>query len=638
MREHRKKIKNMKPVVSIGSPEDRKKSPRAGSPSKTSEWRNGTQAHIAKNNLILARRIFDIMEGPGIISNLLEQNPCENHPGTINFPHRLAAAKRIHEENMVIAARLDSVKAYYDKTNLRAVSSAKNKGHISYRSKLGKSRRLKTEKAKRLEKPGNSAGRVVLGKNALQVGNQVDEARSEEKPKRPRNVLLEYTKIQRGRVLDVAVIKEPFRDSYSIFGIDIDNGQRYELRLTSDEVSSILEGDILVTSVDNVEVWMALLNKVELKPVAAFAKAPLPANVSKSTNNVEVRSTRSESYGSSNCAALATDDVDSLMTDEGALNREENSVGQEETYTLDEYYENNVPLSPLPQQNLAGASAPKEAPENEAQFGEILDATFFDRMSTEYGSSVGDRPAARSASRGSSRPLPSRPLDNGIDSSVATSTTQVRRTHSEEGRRETIRAVAIYTTDYIAECSLRNALMTIIMRSQQQAPMLEPQALDAKQKKAATSKSPRGPVPPGHQISPKPPNPYTSTKVTVAPRSNSIRYTQIGGAGPLDSFASANEVKDPRRTVVKPPIDPPNKSFKRTSVAKKVPEQGHKNPQRPSESMPSVSRRPTHRQPKESIGGRPYDVVGECKALAQAVANDLITEAEKKVSLIVQKH
>lgn len=70
--------------------------------------------------------------------------------------------------------------------------------------------------------------------------------------------------------------------------MDVDNGQRYELRLTSEDVSNIVDGDILVTSVDNVEVWMALLNKVTLEPVTVFTSdmdaddssfAPPPADL-----------------------------------------------------------------------------------------------------------------------------------------------------------------------------------------------------------------------------------------------------------------------------------------------------------------------------------------------------------------------
>jgi hypothetical protein len=110
------------------------------------------------------------------------------------------------------------------------------------------------------------------------AGSVDSESRTETQRTRPSNVLLEYTKIQDGRVLDVAVLKEPFRDRYAIFGIDVDDGQRYELRLTSDEVSSILDGDMLVTSVDNVEVWMALLNKVVLQRVGFFARLPFTAD------------------------------------------------------------------------------------------------------------------------------------------------------------------------------------------------------------------------------------------------------------------------------------------------------------------------------------------------------------------------
>lgn len=87
-----------------------------------------------------------------------------------------------------------------------------------------------------------------------------------------KNVLLEYTKVQDDRVLDVAVVKEPFRDRYIIYGIDSSNGQRYEAQLTSEDVSNVLDGDMLVTSADNIEVWMAAISKVNLDKVEAFSK------------------------------------------------------------------------------------------------------------------------------------------------------------------------------------------------------------------------------------------------------------------------------------------------------------------------------------------------------------------------------
>jgi hypothetical protein len=236
------------------------------------------------------------MEGPGIISNIMEKSTTENHPGTINFPYRLAKAKQIHQENLAMASRLDSVKAYYDSKTLAAMTKQHRttSGHNSPK-KLKLTKRDRAIEESRAGTPGGPSvfdqhGRIVLGRNALHI-HQTSAAvtgsfdpssssspydQSTSGPKRPRNVLLEYTKIQKGRVLDVAVIKEPFRDNYCIFGIDIDNGQRYELKLSSEEVSNILEGDILVTSVDNVEVWMTLLTKIELSPVEAFAKIPLP--------------------------------------------------------------------------------------------------------------------------------------------------------------------------------------------------------------------------------------------------------------------------------------------------------------------------------------------------------------------------
>ena len=65
---------------------------------------------------------------------------------------------------------------------------------------------------------------------------------------------------------------------YFSLGIDIDNGQYYENHLSSEEVASILEGDMLVTSVDNVEVWMTLLTKITLNPVQSYTKASKAAD------------------------------------------------------------------------------------------------------------------------------------------------------------------------------------------------------------------------------------------------------------------------------------------------------------------------------------------------------------------------
>jgi hypothetical protein len=58
---------------------------------------------------------------------------------------------------------------------------------------------------------------------------------------------LEHTKEQGENVLDVVVMKEPFRDRFAIFGIDVFTGQRFELSVASEEVMNILEGEMVRT-------------------------------------------------------------------------------------------------------------------------------------------------------------------------------------------------------------------------------------------------------------------------------------------------------------------------------------------------------------------------------------------------------
>lgn len=271
-----------------------------------------------KDNLLLARKIFNIMEGNSDITDKInDSRHIDNHPGTMNFRQRLSEAQRIHERNMLLASRLDTVQPYYKIADLTIVKPVKKKTvHKSHNSKKSKFARelglvLKADRAGNAgDLTHRSAGSadyfgaykfspVGDGPAHSQSARKPEyhaegfepESRSENQRTRPSNVLLEYTKIQDGRVLDVAVLKEPFRDRYAIFGIDVDDGQRYELRLTSDEVSSILDGDMLVTSVDNVEVWMALLNKVILQKVGYFARLPFSAeevdqiNTKESGNN-----------------------------------------------------------------------------------------------------------------------------------------------------------------------------------------------------------------------------------------------------------------------------------------------------------------------------------------------------------------
>lgn len=288
---------------------------------------------IVKDNLLLAHKIFNIMEGNSDITEKINDNRhIDNHPGTMNFKARLMEAKRVHERNMLLASRLDTVQPYYKIADLRVVRPVKKRINTSSRTaKRSKFARelnmvLKADRnvdgfgelTHRSAGHGENYGHTRLpsidpemqSQSARKADYGDNESRGESSQRgRPNNVLLEYTKIQEGRVLDVAVLKEPFRDRYAIFGIDVDDGQRYELRLTSDEVSSILDGDMLVTSVDNVEVWMALLNKVTLQKVGFFARLPFSSEEVDGINNNNSESRGGSPSGRAQSSRRAEDDI-----------------------------------------------------------------------------------------------------------------------------------------------------------------------------------------------------------------------------------------------------------------------------------------------------------------------------------------
>lgn len=262
---HKRRLMEVKPVVDLSPPSSIEAYHHGDYPKKTLQ----TQAEIekvTKDNLLLAKRIFAIMEGPGMISDLIKNTDhLERHPGTLNFNQRLFEARRIHNENIALASRLDTMKPFYGKEEtklLMKMRKAYNRNKRARNTPFVKG----LHAAMRDKKTPNNSLKEGVDASAIPVSSKQNT--------HPQHVLLEYSMIQDDRVLEVAVIKEPFRDRYVIFGIDIESGQRFELGVTSDDVSSILDGDILVTSVDHSEVWMALLQKVRLLPVVAFSKLP----------------------------------------------------------------------------------------------------------------------------------------------------------------------------------------------------------------------------------------------------------------------------------------------------------------------------------------------------------------------------
>ena len=298
---------------------------------------------IALDNMLLARRIFHIMEAPGAIHEVIsDTRHLDCHAGTMNFPHRLEEAQRIHRHNQFIATRLDNVKGVLKPEDL-SKGDVFNPLEVKVQRCREKMRKLAELRARKgysqpgwndspllTPRPGEEENCAAPGRRKQQQrraqnrasymppsGSQ--SARRAESPSssahppnsarsssptprvpsaakvRPIKILLEYTKIQAGKVLDLAVVKEPFRDRFAVFGIDIDGGQRYELRLSSEDVSSILDGDMLVTSIESLEVWVALLNKIVLEPVAEFTKLANhenPEEIIRNTASINGRGTK----------------------------------------------------------------------------------------------------------------------------------------------------------------------------------------------------------------------------------------------------------------------------------------------------------------------------------------------------------
>lgn len=123
---------------------------------------------------------------------------------------------------------------------------------------------------------------LLHSKSTKDAGSRTDQ------PTNKRNVILEHVIVRNGQSLDTVVIKEPFKDRYSIFAIDFLSGQRYELHFSSEDVQNLLENDMLVTSIHDKNVWTAVLDKVTLEPVQKFSKVISRNNPSVLTEVLEV--------------------------------------------------------------------------------------------------------------------------------------------------------------------------------------------------------------------------------------------------------------------------------------------------------------------------------------------------------------
>ncbi len=309
IRNMKNRVKKTKSSIDTSTPRsylNNQKQKQAPNRKKTAEAER--QASINKDNLDLAHRIFRIMDHPSEIAKVVQDTRhLDIHPGTMNFPARLQEAQRIHDMNLRFAHRLDKVEPVYKRelygVKPRKGSKLAGKGNSAYsKGTTGASKSAATS-AKKKKKPHTAGVGHYIGNGALLT--QASHASASPSFKRSlrkaaggtngsqsarkaelgddlqmgsmtsavsgRKNLLEYTKIQNGRVIDVVIVKNANPDSYSINGADIDTGRKYLLNLSSAEVMSILDGDILMTGADNidesVEIWMTLLNKVTLKPI-----------------------------------------------------------------------------------------------------------------------------------------------------------------------------------------------------------------------------------------------------------------------------------------------------------------------------------------------------------------------------------
>lgn len=260
----------------------------SSSPSKAKVSARERSELIALDNMLLARRIFNIMEAPSAISEIInDTRHLDVHPGTMNYKHRVEESDIIHRDNLIIANRLHNIKPYYGYSDLNA-----NRGMLGDKHKAkGRKEKPKKPAAKQAQgeappvsqsKGGSLSARGPApprSQNQSQPVSGSQSARgastggSSAKSVLPKGVLLRSHKMQDGKRIELIVVKAPQQDKYGVLGKWETAGLCYESSFTSEEVSTLVDGDLLVTNIEKPEVWEALFAKVTLGKEPSFSEA-----------------------------------------------------------------------------------------------------------------------------------------------------------------------------------------------------------------------------------------------------------------------------------------------------------------------------------------------------------------------------
>ena len=296
------RIAHAKPAVDTSTPRlwaDKKIAEAAGqsSPSKSKVAARERAALIALDNQLLARRIFNIMESTSAIGEIInDTRHLDVHPGTMNFKARVEQSEIIVRDNRIMGERLSNIKPYYGFADLNA-----NRGMLSAKFKktdknADKKRAKKSTEASAVQEQatpvpplplhgtaqGNGQGgslsaraaapRRSQNQSSTPTGSQSARAALAGAHGLPKGVILLSFKIQDKQRIELIVAKEPTRDQYGVMGkCAAENSQRYELSFSSEQVSTLVDGDLLVTNVEKAEVWELLFQKVTLKRVDSFS-------------------------------------------------------------------------------------------------------------------------------------------------------------------------------------------------------------------------------------------------------------------------------------------------------------------------------------------------------------------------------
>ena len=256
---HRERMRAVTPIINNTTPTTWRSIIKASIQQRRPQA--NAQKEINRDNMILAENLMKIMEhgtNNSTITNK-KQSSSSTHrfnPKTSNYKRRLDEATEIHNKNLTLANRLDKIQPILRTTYSNTITN--NLPKLTFKNRINKCK-IRAGINGNLHADTTITDTSLITTNFLQslaiLKNNTLHNYDQNTPQLQHQlklsssfydipplykeytlVLLEYTKVQDQRLLDIVVLKDKKHTDlwyFIIFGVDLDDGKRPTISITA---------------------------------------------------------------------------------------------------------------------------------------------------------------------------------------------------------------------------------------------------------------------------------------------------------------------------------------------------------------------------------------------------------------------